>query len=70
MNHGEGNNTCSSCHQPTLNTWTCYTCHDQAKTAAEHRKEGISDFQNCLKCHPTGQEDEGGDGGGDDGDDD
>ena len=60
MNHGEKNNTCADCHQPTLTTWTCYTCHDQGETAAEHREEGISNFDNCLECHPTGQEGEGG----------
>jgi len=65
MNHGEQNNACADCHQPTLAQWTCYTCHDRAETEQEHRKEGIADFNDCLRCHPTGQEsDEGG--GGDD----
>jgi hypothetical protein len=58
MNHGDKNNTCADCHQPNLSRWTCYTCHDQAETAAEHREEGIRNFENCLECHPTGREDE------------
>lgn len=66
MNHGEQNNTCADCHQPNLNQWTCYTCHDQAEIASKHREEGIADFSDCLKCHPTGLEEEGEGGGGDD----
>lgn len=69
MNHGQENNrlnTCADCHQPTLAQWTCYTCHNRAETDQKHREEGIADFNDCLRCHPTGQEgDEGGDGGDD-----
>lgn len=56
MNHGEGGNTCADCHQPDLTQWTCYTCHDRAETEAEHREEGIANFNDCLRCHPTGEE--------------
>ncbi|MCG2784493.1 MAG: hypothetical protein L6461_05260 [Anaerolineae bacterium] len=70
MNHGQENNrlnTCADCHQPTLAQWTCYTCHNRAETDQKHREEGIADFNDCLRCHPTGQEgDEGGRDGGDD----
>lgn len=62
MNHGEEKgrlNTCADCHQPTLAQWTCYTCHNQAETEQKHRKEGIANFSDCLRCHPTGQEKEG-----------
>jgi hypothetical protein len=58
MNHGEKNNTCADCHQPNLTQWTCYTCHDRAETEREHTKEGIANFSDCLRCHPTGLEDE------------
>jgi hypothetical protein len=58
MNHGEENNTCADCHQPNLTQWTCYTCHDRAEVDQEHREEGIANFSDCLRCHPTGQEDE------------
>lgn len=60
MNHGERNNRCVDCHQPTLNQWTCYTCHDQNKVTRKHTKEGISNFSDCLRCHPTGSKHEGG----------
>ena len=67
MDHGERSNTCADCHQPNLTAWTCYPCHDQAEIARKHQEEGISDFADCLACHPTGQKEErGGGGGGDD----
>jgi len=61
MDHGERNNNCADCHQPTLKEWTCYTCHDQGENARKHQEEGISNFDDCLRCHPDGQEKEGGD---------
>jgi NADPH-dependent 2,4-dienoyl-CoA reductase/sulfur reductase-like enzyme len=33
--------------------------------AAKHREEGITDFANCMKCHPIGREEEGKGGRGD-----
>ncbi|MEW5829005.1 MAG: cytochrome c3 family protein [Chloroflexota bacterium] len=60
VNH-EGAETCRDCHPSALDTWTCYTCHDQGETAREHREEGIGNFEDCLRCHPTGREEEGGD---------
>jgi hypothetical protein len=53
MSHG-GANSCRSCHPNNLATYTCYTCHDQAQTAAKHRGENITNLQNCVRCHPTG----------------
>jgi hypothetical protein len=60
INHGEKNNTCADCHQPTLRQWTCYTCHDQAEITQKHQEERISNFDDCLRCHSTGQKEEGG----------
>jgi len=60
MNHGERSNRCADCHQPTLNQWTCYTCHNQSEVAAKHREEGIADFTDCLRCHADGSKHEGG----------
>lgn len=65
MDHG-GRNACSACHPNSLTSWTCYSCHDQGEIDHKHREEGISDYSNCLSCHPTGQEEEGGEGGDDD----
>ena len=64
INHGEGGpSACQTCHPQSLTAYTCYGCHehDPNQTAAKHREEGISDFADCMRCHPTGQEEEGGD---------
>jgi hypothetical protein len=59
MNHGNPA-SCRTCHPSTLGSWTCYSCHDQGEITKKHQEEGISDFSNCLQCHPTGRK-EGGD---------
>ncbi|MFQ5611730.1 MAG: cytochrome c3 family protein [Anaerolineae bacterium] len=62
MDHGEeGLIACQTCHPDSLQTYTCYNCHEHRpdKIEKKHRKEGISDFQNCVQCHPTGREEEG-----------
>ncbi len=68
MDHGEKNNTCADCHQPTLTQWTCSTCHAQNEISRKHQEEGISDFSDCLRCHASGRKEEG-HGGGEGGDD-
>ena len=70
INHGEsGMSSCQTCHPAWLNVYTCYECHEHspAEIESEHREEGISDFQDCVRCHPTGREEEyeGGEGGDD-----
>jgi hypothetical protein len=45
---------CETCHKNNdYSRYTCYGCHEhsQAKVRAEHIKEGILDFENCVKCH-------------------
>ncbi len=69
INHGEsGLNTCRTCHPDSLAVYTCYTCHEHSpdRIESKHREEGISSFQDCTRCHPTGHEEEGGGRGGDD----
>lgn len=59
--HGEsGPSPCRTCHPDTLSAYTCYGCHehDPAEIAEEHRDEGINDFEDCVRCHPTGEKDE------------
>ncbi len=68
INHGNrSGNSCRTCHDPSLTTYTCYGCHEHTlqNTAAKHSEEGIRDLSNCARCHPTGSG-EGGEGGGDD----
>ena len=45
---------CSTCHKARdFSTFTCYGCHEHtpANVRAEHEKEGIRDFENCVECH-------------------
>jgi hypothetical protein len=45
---------CATCHvQNDYSKYTCYGCHEHtpSKVIAEHREEGIKDFENCVKCH-------------------
>ena len=45
---------CATCHQNNeFSRYTCYGCHEHtpAKVRAEHVKEGIPDFENCMECH-------------------
>ena len=58
FDHGAGGpSPCRTCHPDTLQTYTCYGCHehDPGQIAAKHREEGITDLKDCAKCHPTGQ---------------
>lgn len=66
INHGEGGpSSCKTCHPDNLNTYTCYGCHEHTpgEIAAKHIEEGISDFNDCVRCHQTGEEEEGEEGG-------
>ena len=53
---------CSSCHdlKENFKSYTCYNCHEHqpSKIASEHLEEGIKGFDNCIKCHRSGDEDE------------
>jgi hypothetical protein len=52
---------CTTCHVGGEYTkYTCYGCHEHtlARIEREHREEGIRDFQNCVKCHRSGDEHE------------
>ena len=59
---GQGVVACSVCHdQGTYTSYTCYNCHEHTPTniREKHVEEGIYDYQNCVRCHPTGREKEG-----------
>jgi hypothetical protein len=53
---------CKSCHNANENykSYTCYNCHEHqpSSTSEKHLEEGIRDFNNCVKCHRSGNEDE------------
>ncbi|NTU94165.1 MAG: hypothetical protein HGA56_09150 [Chlorobiaceae bacterium] len=53
---------CRTCHADAGNykKYSCYGCHEHspASIAAEHREEGIANYQNCVKCHRSADEQE------------
>ncbi len=59
LNHGEsGVSACVTCHPANFTSYTCYECHEhsEANVRSEHLEEGISNYQNCMECHPDGRE--------------
>jgi len=53
--------SCVTCHVGNnYKKYTCYGCHEHSprKIRHEHLEEGIRDYQNCRKCHPSGDEHE------------
>lgn len=45
---------CKTCHVGRdYQTYTCYGCHEhtRSKIREKHVEEGITDYENCVKCH-------------------
>ncbi len=63
MDHGHRRrrSPCKTCHPDSYRTYTCYGCHAHtpARIRRKHLKEGIRDYRECVRCHPTGREHEG-----------
>jgi cytochrome c553 len=57
---GQGPVSCQTCHTYTYAEHTCYECHDHTPEdmKVRHQEEGIYEYQDCVTCHPTGQEGE------------
>jgi hypothetical protein len=52
---------CETCHQNNdYDSYTCYGCHEHSRSniREEHLEEGIWDYENCVDCHRSGDEDE------------
>ncbi len=52
------NATCSICHpRGDFKQYTCFGCHEHqpAQIIAEHREEGVSNIDNCVRCHRSAQ---------------
>jgi hypothetical protein len=59
---------CVTCHvNGDFSRYTCYGCHEHtpAKVRAEHLEEGVRDFENCVECHRSANEEPKGRGAGD-----
>ena len=55
------NTECVTCHiNNDYSNYTCYGCHEhsRSKIRKEHMEEGIRDYENCVECHRSGDEDE------------
>jgi hypothetical protein len=53
---------CTKCHnaKDDFKSYTCYNCHEHqfSRISEKHLEEGIRDFNNCVKCHRSGDENE------------
>lgn len=52
---------CVTCHvNSDYANYTCYGCHEhsRSKIREEHFEEGIRNYENCVECHRSGDEDE------------
>ncbi len=52
---------CATCHiNKNYKKYTCYGCHEHSRSniRGEHIEEGIYDYENCVKCHRSGNEHE------------
>jgi hypothetical protein len=54
--------SCSTCHKDSsdFKKYTCYGCHEHTPSniASEHREEGIRNYQNCMRCHKSGSDED------------
>lgn len=56
------NASCTTCHTTTdYRQYTCYGCHEHTPSniSRKHIREGIRNFENCVKCHRSANEREG-----------
>lgn len=55
------NARCVTCHiRDDFKRYTCYGCHEHSLSSIrrEHIEEGIRNFDNCVKCHRSANEDD------------
>ncbi len=56
LNHGGARGECAKCHPGGTGSYTCFTCHDQAKMDKKHNEKGIPDYvSRCMECHSDGR---------------
>lgn len=56
---GPHNASCTTCHtKGNFKRYTCYGCHEHqpAQIRAEHLEEGITNIDNCTRCHRSASE--------------
>lgn len=55
------NTKCVTCHvRNNYSRYTCYGCHEHTSNniRREHVEEGIRDYENCVECHRSANEDD------------
>lgn len=60
LDHGGGSEAgCQECHLETFITYTCFGCHEHSRPEIEreHQEEGVSNYEDCVDCHPGGRTD-------------
>jgi hypothetical protein len=58
---GDHNTRCVTCHVSNeYQRYTCYGCHEHTpeNIRREHIEEGIRNFDNCVECHQSSNEDD------------
>jgi len=61
LDHGDqGVVSCQTCHTQSYATHTCYECHDHTPEQMQevHAQENLFEIENCVECHPTGEQGE------------
>ena len=61
LDHGRDDQSeCSTCHLSNYQTYACYSCHEheEEQVFAVHQNEGLTQFEDCAGCHPTGSEED------------
>lgn len=54
---GDHNAQCATCHiKNNYQIYSCYGCHEHTPSniSEEHLEEGITNFDNCVECHRSG----------------
>ena len=63
-NHGGAKAQCQLCHtSANYSSYTCYGCHEHSVSDIRSEHEGISNLDNCIRCHWDGREHDDGGGG-------
>lgn len=56
VNHEGANNQCNLCHPANVfSTYDCYQCHEHNRSEMVNKHEGISNLDNCIRCHWDGR---------------
>jgi len=56
-NHKKANNNCNLCHPGgNYTTYNCYQCHEHNSSEVKKEHKGVSNLNNCVRCHWDGKE--------------